>query len=108
MLTIGYKDPVVRAYKNIILFNKAAYAKEKPKDKRTFTAAELKVLDFLLAGLSNSEIAGLLKVNKTTANARVKSILRYFGAIDQLDLLVGLIGDGYTCCQPARQKKAVK
>ena len=102
MLTANYKDPLVRAYKNTMVFNQLVFSRKKPKGKRELTETELKVLDFLLAGLSAGEIATLLDVNKTTANARVKAVYKYFGAVDQLDLIVGLVGEGYVSWQLAQ------
>ena len=103
MLTVNYKDPLVRAYKNTMVFNSCVYSRKKPKGKRELTETELKVLDFLLAGINAGEIAILLGVNKTTANARVKAVYKYFGAVDQLDLIVGLVGEGYVSWQLAQK-----
>ena len=101
MLTVNYKDALYRSSKRTLIFNVEAYNRDKPKTKKALKESELRILEDLLVGLSNAEIAERLGVNKTTANARVKTVLRYFGATDQMDLLIWLVGEGYA--MPAEQ-----
>lgn len=60
---------------------------------RTLTPREREVMDLLVRGLTNREIAQILKISEKTVSVHVSSLLRKYAARSRLDLLVKAIED---------------
>lgn len=63
-------------------------------DERGLTPRQLEVLQLMVRGLSNKEIAGKLHLSETTVKSHVTAVLRKLGATDRTQAVVKAINEG--------------
>ena len=105
MLSINYRDKLYRSTKRVLIFNEDAYMFDQPEDKRQLKEYELVIVELLLAGVGTADMVNTLGVNQKTVNHRVKTVLRYFGARDQTDFIVWMLGEGYAAVKKSRDDR---
>lgn len=70
------------------------------KIKKHLTDRELEVLQYVIKGMTNKEIAGILSITDHTVKAHIASVIRKLGVKNRLDVALIAVTEGITNLRP--------
>ena len=70
------------------------------KIKKHLTDRELEVLQYVIKGMTNKEIARILSITDHTVKAHIASVIRKLGVKNRLDVALIAVTEGITNLRP--------